>query len=238
VLVTTFAASAVLSRQPSGLQAVLLDMDGTLVDTEDFWWEAEAGLLAEYGHTLTAQDREVVVGGPMGRVVDYLLAVSGVPLTADRFGRMINDRFVELVGRGVPLRPGARKLLDELAAEKIPTALVSASHRRIIDLVLQTLGADCFAFSVAGDEVERTKPFPDPYLLAAARLGADPVRCVVVEDAPTGVRAGEAAGCRVVAVPSVTPIEEAPGRTLLASLEDLDVALLRSLVPELDGQSR
>ena len=236
--VTTFAASAVLARRPSGLQAVLLDMDGTLVDTEDFWWEAESELLAEYGCTLTAADRQIVVGGPMTRVVDYLLAVSGAPLTADRLGRMINDRFVELVGRGVPLRPGALELLDELAAEGIPAALVSASHRRIIDLVLKTLGSERFAFSVAGDEVERTKPFPDPYLLAAAKLGADPERCVVVEDAPTGVRAGEAAGCRVVAVPSVTPIEEAPGRIVLSSLEELDVALLRSLVPEPDSQSR
>src|SRR5690242_3087615 len=108
-------------------------MDGTLVDTEDFWWEAESELLAEYGCTLTAADRQIVVGGPMTRVVDYLLAVSGAPLTADRLGQMINDRFVELVGRGVPLRPGAMELLDELAAEGIPAALVSASHRRIID---------------------------------------------------------------------------------------------------------
>ncbi|WP_370081660.1 HAD family hydrolase [Streptacidiphilus sp. MAP12-16] len=228
---TTLATLPAVDRESTGLQAVLLDMDGTLVETEDFWWEAECGLLAEFGHRLDDADRAVVVGGPMSRVVAHLLAVSGIPLTAEQLGTMINDRFVELISHGVPVRPGALELLAELAAEGVPTALVSASHRRIIDLVLKTLGEHHFAFSVAGDEVERTKPYPDPYLLAAARLGADPTRCVVVEDAPTGVRSGEAAGCRVVAVPSVTPIDEAPGRTVLRSLEELDVSLLRRLVP-------
>jgi HAD superfamily hydrolase (TIGR01509 family) len=235
VHVTTFATTRPLDRESTGLQAVLLDMDGTLVDTEDFWWEAESGLLAELGHQLDPSERQVVVGGPMTRVVAHLLAVTGAPLTAEEFGPMINERFAELVGRGVPVRPGALELLAELAAAGIPTVLVSASHRRIIDLVLKTLGAHHFAFSVAGDEVGRTKPHPDPYLAAAARLGADPARCVVVEDSPTGVASGEAAGCRMVAVPSVTPIEPAPGRTVLATLQQVDVALLRSLVPELDG---
>jgi HAD superfamily hydrolase (TIGR01509 family) len=228
--VTTYASALPLDRESTGLQAVLLDMDGTLVDTEDLWWEAESSLLAELGHRLGHADRQAVVGGPMSRVVDHLLAVSGLPLGADRLGDMINDRFAEHIAHGVPLRPGAAELLADLAAEGVPAALVSASHRRIIDLVLRTLGSHHFAFTVAGDEVERTKPHPDPYLLAAARLGADPARCVVIEDAPTGVRAGEAAGCRVLAVPSVTPIEPRPGRTVLASLEGVSVALLRGLV--------
>ncbi|MHA6764400.1 HAD family hydrolase [Streptacidiphilus sp. PAMC 29251] len=239
---TTFATAPSLDRESTGLQAVLLDLDGTLVDTEDFWWEAESGLLAELGHPLDPAERQVVVGGPMSRVVAHLLAVTGAALTAEEFGPMINERFAELVGRGVPVRPGALALLKELAAEGVPTVLVSASHRRIIDLVLRTLGPEHFAFSVAGDEVERTKPHPDPYLVAAARLGVDPARCVVVEDSPTGVASGEAAGCRMVVVPSVTPIGPAPGRTVLASLELLDVALLRRLIPAVevvaDGQSR
>lgn len=228
--VTTFATAPSLDRESTGLQAVLLDMDGTLVDTEDFWWEAESGLLAELGYRLDPAHREVVVGGPMGRVVAHLLDVTGAPLTPAEFGPMINERFAELVGRGVPVRPGAAELLRELAAEGIPAVLVSASHRRIIDLVLKSLGEQHFAFSVAGDEVERTKPHPDPYLVAAARLGVDPARCVVVEDSPTGVASGEAAGCRMVVVPSVTGFEAAPGRTVLESLEQLDAALLRSLV--------
>ncbi|MFD9597094.1 HAD family hydrolase [Kitasatospora sp. NPDC059973] len=213
-----------------GLQAVLLDMDGTLVDTENLWWQAEASLFAELGYTLDENDRAHVVGGPMSRVIDYLLAATGVDLAPADLTVLINQRFVDLLGGGVPLMPGAERLLNTLAAHGVPTALVSASHRHVIDIVLRSLGAHHFAFTVAGDEVPRTKPHPDPYLEAARRLGAEPGRCVVVEDAPTGVRAAEAAGCPVIAVPSVAPIEPAPGRLVLPSLESVDLELLRSLV--------
>ncbi|WP_370116698.1 HAD family hydrolase [Streptacidiphilus sp. MAP12-33] len=217
------------------LQAVLIDMDGTLVDTEDFWWEAESSLLAELGHPIGVAEREIVVGGPMSRVVDHLLRVSGAPLTPAELGDAINERFVELIGQGVPVRAGAKALLVDLAAQGVPTALVSASHRRIIDQVLKTLGAHFFAFTVAGDEVERTKPYPDPYLLAAARLGADPARCVVIEDAPTGIRSGLAAGCHVLAVPSVVAVEAGPQTTVRATLEGVDTALLRGLLTAENG---
>ncbi|MFJ6213569.1 HAD family hydrolase [Streptomyces sp. NPDC092296] len=228
---TSATAAATAESGSSGLQAVLLDMDGTLVDTEDFWWQAESSLLAGYGHRLDESDRARVVGGPMTRVVDYLIDSTGVPLTAAELSLMISQRFTELLADGVPLMPGAERLLTELAAHGVPTALVSASHRHDIDLVLRTLGADRFAFTVAGDEVARTKPHPDPYLIAAARLGAEPSRCVVIEDSPTGILAAEAAGCQVIAVPSVAHIEAVPGRTVLESLEQVDLALLRALVP-------
>ncbi|AEW97520.1 MULTISPECIES: HAD family hydrolase [Streptomycetaceae] len=214
----------------SDLQAVLLDMDGTLVDTEDLWWEAESEVFAELGHVLDERERGIVIGGPMTRSVAHLIEATGVELTVEQLAPRINARFVELIGRGVPLMPGAHRLLAELAAHQVPTALVSASHRHIIDTVLRSLGPEHFALTVAGDEVARTKPHPDPYLLAAARLGAEPARCVVVEDTLTGVTAAEAAGCRVIAVPSLVPVEPAPGRTVVASLEQVDLTFLRSLI--------
>ena len=82
----------------------------------------------------------------------------------------------------------------------------------------------------AGDEVVRTKPHPDPYLFAAAGLGADPARCAVIEDTATGVASAEAAGCHVVAVPSVSPITPADRRTVVTSLEEVDLAFLRGLM--------
>ncbi|MGY5106967.1 HAD family hydrolase, partial [Streptomyces sp. 900105245] len=87
-----------------------------------------------------------------------------------------------------------------------------------------------FRLTVAGDEVSRTKPHPDPYLLAAAGLGAEPGRCAVIEDTATGVTAAEAAGCQVVAVPSVSPIEPAPRRTVVRSLEHVNVPFLKGLM--------
>jgi HAD superfamily hydrolase (TIGR01509 family) len=214
----------------SALQAVLLDMDGTLVDTEGFWWDAEVEVFAEMGHYIDEAHREVVVGGPMTRSLGHLISVTGTNATLAELSALINRRFTELIGRGVPLMPGARRLLTELGAHGMPTALVSASHRHIIDSVLRSLGPENFALSIAGDEVARTKPHPEPYLVAAARLGADPARCVVIEDTPTGVTAAEAAGCRVVAVPSIAPIESAPGRSVVRSLEHIDLTFLRSLI--------
>jgi HAD superfamily hydrolase (TIGR01509 family) len=229
-MTSSIATVDFLPADSTGLQAVLLDMDGTLVDTEGFLWAAEVEVFAEIGHVLDDMHREIVVGGPMSRSLGHLMSATGVDATLHELSAAVNRRFVELIGRGVPLMPGARRLLTELAAHGVPTALVSASHRQIIDVVLKSVGPQYFDFSLGGDEVVRTKPHPDPYLLAAARLGADPARCVVIEDTSTGVAAAEAAGCRVVAVPSVATIGTAPGRTVVGSLEQVDLPFLRSLI--------
>ncbi|WP_171171307.1 HAD family phosphatase [Streptomyces sp. I05A-00742] len=214
----------------SALEAVLLDMDGTLVDTEGFWWEVEVAVFEELGHQLLEEYREIVVGGPMTRSASFLIKATGAKIALAELTALLNTRFSEMIVHGVPLMPGAKRLLTELAAHGVPTALVSASHRQIIDRVLGTLGPEHFTLTVAGDEIERTKPYPDPYLLAAAGLGVAPERCAVIEDTMTGVAAAEAAGCRVVAVPSVGAIPPAVGRTVVGSLEDVDLRFLRSLV--------
>jgi HAD superfamily hydrolase (TIGR01509 family) len=218
------------SAEGSALQAVLLDMDGTLVDTEDIWWDAEVSIFAELGHALAEEYREVVVGGPMARSASFLIEATGADIALAELTGLLNSRFTELLDGTVPMLPGARRLLTELAAHGVPTALVSASHRRVMDRLLRSIGPENFALTVAGDEIGRTKPHPDPYLFAAAGLAAEPARCVVIEDTATGVRAAEAAGCRVVAVPSIVPIEPAEGRTVVGSLEEVDLPFLRSLV--------
>ncbi|MDT0345684.1 HAD family hydrolase [Streptomyces litchfieldiae] len=212
-----------------GPRAVLLDMDGTLVDTEGFWWDAEVEVFGALGHELAEEHREVVVGGPMTRSAGYLIEVTGADITLDELRVLLNATFLRRVDAGVPLMPGARRLLTELAAHEIPTALVSASHRAVMDRMIASIGPEHFAFTVAGDELSHTKPHPAPYLTAAARLGAEPGECVAVEDTTTGVASAEAAGCRVVAVPSVAPIPAAVGRTVVASLEEVDLAFLRSV---------
>lgn len=229
-MTSTVPASLTRSAEGSALQAVFLDMDGTLVDTEGFWWDAEVEVFADLGHDLDESWRDVVVGGPMTRSAGYLIEATGADISLLELTVLLNDRFEDRISRGVPLMPGAARLLAELAAHNVPTALVSASHRRIIDRVLASLGPQHFALSVAGDEVPRTKPHPDPYLIAAQGLGAEPARCAVIEDTATGVAAAEAAGCRVVAVPSVAPIAPADGRVVVRSLEEVDLVFLRSLI--------
>ncbi|MBZ6103823.1 HAD family hydrolase [Streptomyces olivaceus] len=229
-MTSTVPALDTRTAEGSALQAVLLDMDGTLVDTEGFWWDVEVEVFASLGHTLDDSWRHVVVGGPMTRSAGFLIEATGAAIGLAELSVLLNDGFERRIGRDLPLMPGAARLLAELTAHDIPTALVSASHRRIIDRVLKSLGPHHFALTVAGDEVPRTKPHPDPYLAAASGLGADPVRCAVVEDTATGVAAAESAGCHVVAVPSVAPITPAARRTVVGSLEEVDLPFLRGLV--------
>ncbi|MGH3312758.1 MAG: HAD family hydrolase [Streptomyces sp.] len=229
-MTSSIPALGTLTAEGSSLQAVLLDMDGTLVDTEGFWWDAESEAFAELGHALRDEWREVVVGGPMTRSAGFLIEATGADITVDELTVLLNAKFIERLKRGVPLMPGARRLLTELSAHGVPTALVSASHRTVVDEMLVSLGKEYFALTLAGDELARTKPHPDPYLTAAARLGADPARCAVVEDTVTGVTSAEAAGCQVVAVPSVAPIGSVAGRTVVASLEEVNLDFLRSLI--------
>ncbi|OWA02031.1 hydrolase [Streptomyces sp. CS113] len=232
-MTSTVPALGTRTAEGSALQAVLLDMDGTLVDTEGFWWDVETEIFASLGHTLDDSWRHVVVGGPMTRSAGFLIEATGANITLAELSVLLNDGFEQRIGRDLPLMPGAARLLAELSAHEIPTALVSASHRRIIDRVLKALGPQHFALTIAGDEVPRTKPHPDPYLAAAAGLGVDPTRCAVVEDTATGVAAAESAGCHVVAVPSVAPITPAARRTVVASLEEVDLTFLRGLMTQM-----
>ncbi|MCX4646546.1 MULTISPECIES: HAD family phosphatase [unclassified Streptomyces] len=229
-MTSTVPALGTRTAEGSALQAVLLDMDGTLVDTEGFWWDAEVAVFGSLGHALDEAWRHVVVGGPMTRSAGFLIEATGADITLPELTVLLNDGFEERISSVLPLMPGAARLLAELAAHEVPTALVSASHRRIIDRVLTSLGPEHFSLTVAGDEVERTKPYPDPYLLAAAGLGADPARCAVIEDTATGVAAAEAAGCHVVAVPSVAPIAPAYRRTVVPSLEHVNLPFLHGLM--------
>ncbi|MER5933122.1 HAD family phosphatase [Streptomyces sp. NPDC002054] len=233
-MTSTVSAAVARTADGSALQAVLLDMDGTLVDTEDFWWDAEVAVFGELGHRLNESWRSIVVGGPMTRSARFLIDSTGADISVGELSVLLNERFEARIADQVPLMPGAERLLSELARNNVPTALVSASHRRVIDRILQSLGPDRFALTVAGDEVPRTKPHPDPYLFAAQALGAHPSRCAVVEDTATGVAAAEAAGCPVVAVPSVGLIAPAPGRTVVGSLEDVDLPFLRSLITRMN----
>jgi HAD superfamily hydrolase (TIGR01509 family) len=212
----------------TGLQAVLFDMDGLLVDSEPLWYEAERSVIDRLGGSWTESDQHALVGGSMAVTVRYLLSKGTRPASPAVVARWLADSMAELVTtRPLPVMPGARELLAEVAASGLPYALVTSSEREIMDIALGRLGAR-FPVTVCAGDVSRCKPAPECYLLAAAKLSVDPRRCVALEDSPNGVAAAEAAGCVTIAVPSLVGIPEAPGRLVVGSLAELSLPRLRA----------
>jgi HAD superfamily hydrolase (TIGR01509 family) len=196
-------------------------MDGLLVDSEPLWLQAETAVMARLGADWTPADQAQLLGGSLVRTVRYLLGKATRPASPGQVADWLMSQVTGLIrDRGVPLRPGARELLAEVAAAGLPHALVTSSERGFMDAVLARTGLR-FDMLVCADDVSMTKPDPEPYLLAAKLLGADPARCVALEDSPNGVASAQAAGCRVIAVPSLIPIEPVPGRTVVRSLAEL-----------------
>jgi HAD superfamily hydrolase (TIGR01509 family) len=202
--------------------AVLFDMDGLLIDSEPLWLEAETAVIRRLGgQPWTPADQQQLLGGSLDRTVRYLRAKASVPQPLDVIGEWLMVEMEELVkARGVQLRPGAAALLDAVRAAGLPHALVTSSERGFMDVVLASTRL-AFDVTVCAADVTRTKPDPEPYLLAAKLLGTEPESCTVLEDSPNGVAAAEAAGCQVIAVPSLLPIPPGPGRTVVPSLTAL-----------------
>lgn len=213
------------------LAAVLWDMDGLLVDTEPVWTVAEEELAALLGGKWSDTLKASIVGTRLDVAVPTILEHYGRPASEAEWATpWLLDRMVALFATSLEPLPGAVALLGALHDAGVPVALVSSSYRVLVDAVLRRGFA--FELTVAGDEVGHGKPHPEPYLTAATGLGVDPRDCVVLEDSVAGVLSGEAAGCAVVAVPSVPGVAVLPGpRTVVhASLAGLDVSSLRDLV--------
>src|SRR3954447_16888086 len=219
------------------LVAVLFDMDGTLVETEETWGEALAALARRHGGAVSPAARAATVGTSMPTALGILYADLGLDaddaqLVADIV--WVEDLMVELLAADLEWQPGARELLVEVRAAGLATALVTTTPRRLADPLIARMTADLgmnpFDVTVCGDEVPATKPDPAPYRLAMAALGVDPAGSVVIEDSPSGVAAGLAAGAAVLGVPSLQPLDPAPGLTLRDSLAGVGVAALGAVL--------
>lgn len=215
--------------RPRALGAVLWDMDGLLVDSEPLWTVAERELCASWGVTFGPKEKAAILGRRVDESVPLLLALTGASADPVAATEWLVARMAELFREGVTLQPGAADLLAELHAARVPQALVSASLRVLVDALPPRLGT-FFQATVSGDEVTAGKPDPAGYLVAAALLGVDARRCVVLEDSHAGARAGVAAGSRVIVVPSVVPVPADPDYEVIGSLTSLSVAALEASV--------
>ncbi|HEX3815170.1 MAG TPA: HAD family phosphatase [Mycobacteriales bacterium] len=183
------------------IDAVVLDLDGVLIDSEPVWEEVRRGLVAERGGHWAADAQTRLMGMSTREWSRYLGEDLGVGLPAEEVATLVVERMAARYAAGLPLIPGATAALERLAA-RWPLGLASSSARPLIDTVLAAAGwADLFTLTVSTEEVAAGKPAPDVYLVAAERLGVAAGSAVAVEDSSNGLRSAAAAGLRVIAVP-------------------------------------
>lgn len=212
--------------------AVLWDFDGTLVDTEPIWIRHEHALTVELGGRWTEALAKANIGNSLlGTGRSIRLTAGRDDLTDEHVTDLLVARVLADLRDSEPVwRPGVPELLAELTAAGVPCALVSASFRAMLATVLDRMAANPFRVVVAGDEVTRGKPHPEPYLVACARLGVRPQECLVIEDSVNGAASGNAAGCVVAVVPNVVTPPPAERRVLLDTLAGVGLADLRALM--------
>lgn len=193
-------------------------MDGTLVDTEPYWMQAQVELVHSYGAEWSHEDGLTLVGSGLWHSARVFQA-RGVTMTEDAIIDHLTDRVIEqLVENGIPWRPGAHELLSELRDRGVKTGLVTMSVSRMAHHVADRLGFAGFDVVVSGDDVTHAKPHPEPYLRAAELLGVDPADCLALEDSEPGIASASASGAVTVGIPFMVPIAESSRYTLWPTL--------------------
>ena len=208
--------------------AILFDHDGTLVDTEPVWAAAKVALAAEFGGTWTEQDTLDCLGLSMQFTLDRLRE-RGVNLPDEEINNLLVAKVHEtLAQQPVEFLPGIERFLAEVREAQIPAAVVTNATTSVARRTANAAPEGTFSVVIGNDETTHPKPDPQPYLLAAERLGVDPTQCVALEDSPSGVRSATAAGMRVIVVPGELEVPEGLG-TVRLKHEKLTLEAVRAL---------
>jgi len=207
------------------IDAVVFDMDGVLLASEEVWDEVREAYVRERGGRYDEEIQRAMMGMSSTEWSGYLHETAGVPDEPEEINEEVVHRMLSSYREHLPLIDGATDAVHRLAA-RYPLGLASSSNREIIDTVLDVAGiAGCFKATVSSEEVAHGKPAPDVYLEAARRLGVEPTRCAAIEDSHGGIRSAKAAGMRVIAIPnpSYPPDEDslAQADTVIRSLDEL-----------------
>ncbi|MDN4646059.1 HAD family hydrolase [Arthrobacter sp. PsM3] len=216
------------------LKAALWDMDGTIVDTEPYWIEAEHALVAAHGGQWSHAKAMQLVGQSLVFSAG-LLQEAGVRLERREIIDVLTAHVISQVRTSVPWRPGARELLDELHGAGVRCALVTMSEAPLAREIVASLPKPYFEFLVTGDTVTRGKPHPEAYLKAVGLLQEqDPElglhHCIALEDSVPGVAAALASGVLTVAIPHIMPLPDDPRHATWDTLAGRTVADLEELV--------
>jgi len=209
------------------IAAVIFDLDGVILDSEQVWDEVRAAYVAERGGRWEPDSQHQMMGMNTAEWSSYLVSL-GVPGPPEKVAADVLRRVADAYGEHPPLLPGAVEAAKAIAG-RWPAGLASSSSRSLIELALRATGLEAvLGAAVSSEEVERGKPAPDVYLEAARRLGVEAAACVAVEDSTNGLRAAHAAGMAVVAVPN-THFPPEPDALALAALT---VPTLADLTPD------
>jgi HAD superfamily hydrolase (TIGR01509 family) len=211
-------------------EAVLWDMDGTLVDSEPYWVASEHRLAVEYGTTWSEDDALQLIGKSLFDSAEFMRQKFGITdLSVVQVIDRLTTEVVSDLSQRLVWRPGALELLTDLKKAGIKTALVTMSMRRMAQSVIDQIPFHAFDAVVAGDEVVMGKPHPEPYLKAASMLGVDPRRCIALEDSSTGLASAEAAGTLAVGIPNLIPLMPTLNGIVIGSLTELTAANIGEL---------
>lgn len=184
-----------------GVEAVVFDLDGVLVDSEPLWEQVRRQVVAEHGGRWTDDAQSRLMGMSTPEWARYLSEGLGVGLPPDDVAALVIERMGARYAERLPLIPGAVEAVRAMAA-RWPLGLASSSPQALIEAVLDAAAlGDAFAVALSTEGVARGKPAPDIYLTVAERLGTNPARCAAVEDSSNGLRSAAAAGMRVIAIP-------------------------------------
>ena len=215
------------------MSAILFDMDGTLIDSEPLWLKAEIEVMAEVGCHWDEQDQINCLGGPAERTERYMQERSQNIKPYGYFINRLHEVMRARITNELDLIPNALSLLKECKDAGIKTALVTASSRDLMTIVLKRFPPGTFDVVVSGDDVEKSKPDPAPYLLAAKQLSVDISKCLVLEDSLTGVQSGLSSGAKVIGIPHLVQMSEHPNLRVISSLDEITLSDILDWYPYL-----
>ena len=218
------------------MSAILFDMDGTLIDSEPLWLKAEIEVMAEVGCHWDEQDQINCLGGPAERTERYMQERSQNIKPYGYFINRLHEVMRARITNELDLIPNALSLLKECKDARIKTALVTASSRDLMTIVLKRFPLGTFDVVVSGDDVEKSKPDPAPYLLAAKQLSVDILKCLVLEDSLTGVQSGLSSGAKVIGIPHLVQMSEHPNLRVISSLDEITLSDILGWYPYLGNK--
>ena len=217
------------------MSAILFDMDGTLVDSEPLWLQAEIEIMKEVGCIWTAEDQIACLGGPRTKTEKMMQEKSGYQMKDGYFGEQLDKLMEKKLAEDLNIYDGALELVESCKEYGLKVGLVTASGSRLMNVVLGNFPTNLFDVVVSGDDVVKSKPDPEPYLKAARDLSVEIEQSVVIEDSVTGVTSGLASGAHVIGIPHMVQLPVHPNLRQIKSISELNIMKLLEWYPFLRG---